>query len=106
MGFAKARFYKATLQAGDMLYIPRKWWHQVESPAEAGRNLAVNYWWYMGGFVNGKAGEPFTLPPQPENYPFDKRDLTSEGEYGGYKLKWPEKLACRSTFQKDNMAEV
>merc|ERR1719473_2661657 len=57
--FATANYYNVTLHAGDMLYIPRKWFHQVESPAGAGRNLAVNYWWYMGGqFTNGAAKAP------------------------------------------------
>jgi hypothetical protein len=33
----------AELEAGDALYIPKLWWHQVE--ALAGLNALVNYWW-------------------------------------------------------------
>jgi hypothetical protein len=31
------------LQAGDALYLPKLWWHQVESTAPF--NVLVNYWW-------------------------------------------------------------
>lgn len=31
------------LQAGDALYLPKLWWHQVESTAPF--NALVNYWW-------------------------------------------------------------
>jgi ribosomal protein L16 Arg81 hydroxylase len=30
------------LSAGDMLYLPRRWWHNV---ASAGINFSANYWW-------------------------------------------------------------
>eukprot|EP00746_Dinoflagellata_sp_MGD_P144074 gnl/MRDRNA2_/MRDRNA2_76837_c0_seq2.p1 gnl/MRDRNA2_/MRDRNA2_76837_c0~~gnl/MRDRNA2_/MRDRNA2_76837_c0_seq2.p1 ORF type:complete len:201 (-),score=47.41 gnl/MRDRNA2_/MRDRNA2_76837_c0_seq2:8-610(-) len=40
--FANIKWFKATLKAGDTLYIPHSWWHQVNSK---GRNLAVNFWW-------------------------------------------------------------
>lgn len=33
----------ADLQAGDALYLPKLWWHQVE--ATASFNVLVNYWW-------------------------------------------------------------
>jgi hypothetical protein len=33
----------AELQAGDALYLPKLWWHQVESTASF--NVLVNYWW-------------------------------------------------------------
>jgi hypothetical protein len=33
----------AELAAGDALYIPKLWWHQVESTAPF--NALVNYWW-------------------------------------------------------------
>ena len=33
----------AELEAGDVLYIPYGWWHQVSS--HAGLNVLINYWW-------------------------------------------------------------
>jgi hypothetical protein len=33
----------AELEPGDALYIPKLWWHQVESTASF--NGLVNYWW-------------------------------------------------------------
>src|SRR5207245_142987 len=30
------------MNAGDVLYIPKNWWHWVKS---YGRTMAVNYWW-------------------------------------------------------------
>ena len=30
------------LAAGDMLYLPKHWWHNV---ASAGINVSANYWW-------------------------------------------------------------
>jgi hypothetical protein len=33
----------AELQAGDALYLPKLWWHKVESTAPF--NVLVNYWW-------------------------------------------------------------
>lgn len=45
----------AELEAGDALFIPSLWWHQVE--ALASLNILVNYWWrkspaYMGPPLN------------------------------------------------------
>merc|ERR1712216_876926 len=40
--FQKVHWLKAVLQAGDTLFIPHSYWHQVNSH---GRNLAVNFWW-------------------------------------------------------------
>ena len=37
------------LQAGDALYLPKLWWHQVESTGAF--NGLVNYWW--DGFASG-----------------------------------------------------
>jgi Cupin-like domain len=33
----------AELQAGDAIYIPKLWWHQVE--ARSSFNVLINYWW-------------------------------------------------------------
>jgi len=37
--FAKAAYAEVTLRAGDMLYIPRRWWHWVTS---LDRNIALS----------------------------------------------------------------
>ncbi|CAH1798269.1 unnamed protein product [Owenia fusiformis] len=41
-GLAEVEFYHTTMNAGDCLFIPFKWIHQVRS---YGSNLAVNIWW-------------------------------------------------------------
>ncbi|XP_045197467.1 tRNA wybutosine-synthesizing protein 5-like isoform X3 [Mercenaria mercenaria] len=41
-GMAEVEFYRADITAGDCLYIPYQWIHQVRS---YGSNLAVNIWW-------------------------------------------------------------
>ena len=33
----------AELEAGDVLYLPKLWWHQVEATEQL--NLLANYWW-------------------------------------------------------------
>jgi len=109
--FSQATMANVTLHEGDLLYIPRKWWHQVESPQAAGRNLGVNFWWYPGGPLDNRQKTikaPFSLPRQPENYPemLRKELLTPDGKYGGYKLKWPETIACKKPFTAKHMAEV
>uniref|UniRef100_A0A1A9W7P4 JmjC domain-containing protein n=1 Tax=Glossina brevipalpis TaxID=37001 RepID=A0A1A9W7P4_9MUSC len=39
---AKVKFYYLTLQAGDCLYIPPKWWHYVKSQSPS---FSVSFWW-------------------------------------------------------------
>lgn len=39
---SKVRYAKVDMTAGDCLYIPYRWYHQVNS---FGSNLAVNLWW-------------------------------------------------------------
>jgi lysine-specific demethylase 8 len=38
----RPKYYRTTLEAGEMLYIPRYWWHAVRSE---GFNIAANYWY-------------------------------------------------------------
>lgn len=43
--FVHARPVHVELEAGDMLYLPAAWWHQVVSSTDGeGRCLAVNLW--------------------------------------------------------------
>lgn len=39
---AQATFYNVTLQAGDCLYIPPKWWHYVRAESAS---FSVSFWW-------------------------------------------------------------
>lgn len=38
----KCKFYELTLEAGEMLYIPPKWWHYVRSLSNS---FSVSFWW-------------------------------------------------------------
>merc|ERR1719382_1162876 len=40
--FANVSWIRGEISAGDVLYIPHTFWHQVNS---FDRNLAVNLWW-------------------------------------------------------------
>ncbi|XP_038076574.1 tRNA wybutosine-synthesizing protein 5-like isoform X2 [Patiria miniata] len=40
--FRDVEFFEAKLEAGDCIYIPYKWYHQVNS---IHRNIAINIWW-------------------------------------------------------------
>ncbi|XP_077863544.1 tRNA wybutosine-synthesizing protein 5-like [Saccoglossus kowalevskii] len=41
-GLAEVKYHHVIVEAGDCLYMPFKWFHQVNS---YGRNIAVNVWW-------------------------------------------------------------
>jgi ribosomal protein L16 Arg81 hydroxylase len=43
--FARARSVRCVVAPGELLYIPRFWWHQVRSLEFA---VSVNYWWATG----------------------------------------------------------
>jgi Cupin-like domain len=55
--FSKVRdqALRAELQPGDAIYIPKLWWHQIESMASF--NGLVNYWWDAFG---GGPDAPYT----------------------------------------------
>ncbi|BDA44466.1 Bifunctional peptidase and arginyl-hydroxylase JMJD5 [Coccomyxa sp. Obi] len=40
--FASVPYLECTLRPGDMLYIPRKWWHSVWARTAS---LSISYWW-------------------------------------------------------------
>ncbi|EFJ43966.1 hypothetical protein VOLCADRAFT_106593 [Volvox carteri f. nagariensis] len=48
------------LQAGDALFIPEGWWHQVDSGPET--TIAVNYWW-RSALTQLLTAPPPPLPP-------------------------------------------
>ncbi|CAH1271383.1 JMJD7 [Branchiostoma lanceolatum] len=41
-GMREVEYHRVNMTAGDCLYIPYRWFHQVNS---YGRNIAVNVWW-------------------------------------------------------------
>lgn len=51
---ALATAQTAEVEAGDAIYIPNLWWHNVESLEPV--NLSVNFWWFDAGEW---AAEPF-----------------------------------------------
>jgi hypothetical protein len=40
----RRRALECTVRAGEMLYLPSAWWHEVTSEAEGGRSLSLNFW--------------------------------------------------------------
>lgn len=60
----------AELEAGDALYLPSMWWHQVESLMPL--NILINYWWndsatHMGSGVNVLYHALLSLRDRPEH---------------------------------------
>lgn len=60
----------AELEAGDALYLPSMWWHQVESQKQF--NVLVNYWWsnsakHMGSAMNVLYHALLSLRDKPEH---------------------------------------
>ncbi|HEY0892122.1 MAG TPA: cupin-like domain-containing protein [Cellvibrio sp.] len=60
----------AELEAGDALYLPSMWWHQVEALNRF--NVLVNYWWsnsakYMGPAMNVLYHALLSLRDKPEH---------------------------------------
>jgi hypothetical protein len=45
---AEARRIVVTLRAGEMLFLPSRWWHQVRSIEPS---LSVNFWWAAGVYA-------------------------------------------------------
>ena len=42
----RARGFVVDLEAGEALYLPARWLHEVESTStEGGGHVSVNYWW-------------------------------------------------------------
>jgi len=41
--FEESEIIKVALEAGDTIYLPRGWWHCVES-LEPSINVSVHYW--------------------------------------------------------------
>ena len=44
--FDKVPYLQCQLEPGQMLFIPRKWWHFVQSLSGS---LSISYWWTDGG---------------------------------------------------------
>jgi len=43
--FKNAKSMRCSIGAGEVLYLPSFWWHEVASvPDQLKRNIAVNYW--------------------------------------------------------------
>ncbi|CAH1169652.1 unnamed protein product [Phaedon cochleariae] len=46
--FRNVRGVETVIEPGDVLYIPKYWWHHVESLMRGGPTITVNFW-YKGG---------------------------------------------------------
>jgi len=51
-GLTKAPWWRADMQAGDCLFIPSRWFHQVRSFTDNNKNMAVNVWFYNMKKIN------------------------------------------------------
>lgn len=40
----EARRFTVTVNPGDVLFIPRSWWHQVTATKDAGPSTSINFW--------------------------------------------------------------
>lgn len=45
---AGVHLWRADLEPGDTIYIPRRWWHHVRTTE---RSLSVNHWWARGAWA-------------------------------------------------------
>ncbi|KXJ22797.1 lysine-specific demethylase 8 [Exaiptasia diaphana] len=57
-GLRDVTYYNVTMETGDCLFIPYKWFHQVRS---YDRNIAVNVWWkHVSNFVPSQCSQTKT----------------------------------------------
>ncbi|KAL5004588.1 hypothetical protein ScPMuIL_018044 [Solemya velum] len=68
---------KATLQKGDCIYIPYRWYHQVNS--HESRNLAVNFWFTHLWWMNATHCDGKDLMSGP--VPLNQLNITSSNEF-------------------------
>ncbi|XP_071507437.1 bifunctional peptidase and arginyl-hydroxylase JMJD5-like [Diadema antillarum] len=72
-GLAKVPWYNVTLERGDCLFIPYRWFHSVRS---SGRNLAINVWFIHQVWFN-TSDCPGDLSQLPDYLPLSK--VTTRG---------------------------
>ena len=58
--FETARATECRVEEGDVIYVPTRWWHYVEShPDEEGKAIGINFfyrpWYHKMGFDEGHA---------------------------------------------------
>ena len=51
-GLRRATGCRATLESGDMLFLPSLWWHEVRTEQPG---IAINYWWGLNRYGNAFA---------------------------------------------------
>jgi len=95
--FANVKWLSGTLGAGDTLYIPHTYWHQVNS---VGRNLGVNLWW--GHKEDWKWWRPFNTKE------YDVKKFGREGfpKFESLKERSPEKMQCTPLDKQKNLSDV
>lgn len=78
----EVEYWEAEMEAGDCLYIPFQWFHQVNSfPNENNTNIAVNVWWHYNDSY-----KPKDCNMKPEEATLDKftfGDAVAEAYSGG-----------------------
>ncbi|XP_062516710.1 bifunctional peptidase and arginyl-hydroxylase JMJD5-like [Corticium candelabrum] len=94
-GLGEVPWYSAKVEAGDCLFIPYKWFHQIRSYGN--RNLAVNIWWERIREFNYTDCDLLLQSPTESHY-LSEYDMTSSSKY---QLTFVELIHGKPTTKKE-----
>lgn len=95
--FANISWIQGELSAGDMLYIPHSYWHQVNS---FGRNLGVNLWWqHMEDWR-------WWDPANRREYDATKFGMKGRPPFEALKLRGAEDLPCTALAPAEDLSRT
>jgi len=96
--FANISWLYGELNAGDTLYIPHTYWHQVKS---FNRNAAANLWW-----GHKSADWRWWDPSNSQEYDTTRFGQKSFPKFEGLKGKSPEKAKCTELPPQHNLNQI
>ncbi|XP_070560885.1 uncharacterized protein [Ptychodera flava] len=88
-------YYEVEIEAGDQLYVPMFWWHQVRSYESP--NIAVSMWFYV--FDNNDELDEANVNP-------DIQVEESVLMYLDYIQRQPERIKCKKTAKNKKLSTV